>query len=112
MRTRPCLLGTRTTYGPCTQATRRHRRAELDEVKAGLQRHTVAVAMMFIFYSNVVLGRWRSDSMLKIDLERFRLLVADLRVVDARGRTCRSVNELDAVFVVRTLTASYRSCTP
>ena len=63
--------------------------------------------MMFIFYSNVVLGRWRSDAMLKIDLERFRLMVADLRVVDARARTCRSVNELDAVFVVRQLNTTF-----
>jgi hypothetical protein len=92
----------------CTLSCARHReshmhrpRAELDEVKQALERHAVVVAMLFLYYSNVLIGRWTSDNMKKLDLERFRAMVDDMRVVDPQGATCRTVNELDAVFVVR-----------
>jgi hypothetical protein len=75
--------------------------AELDEVKHSLERHATVIAMTFLFYSNVVLGKWISDNMRKLDLERFRVMATDFRIVDPRGRTCKSMNELDAVFVVR-----------
>lgn len=77
------------------------RHAELDEVRAALERHATALAFMFTYYANIVLGKWTSDAVQKMDLERFRIMVEDLEIIDARGTTCRTVNELDAIFVVR-----------
>jgi hypothetical protein len=72
----------------------------LEEVKEGLQKHSLVVAMMLIYYSNICIGKWRSNNMRKMDLDRYRTLIEDIKIVDPKGHTCRSLNELDAVFAV------------
>jgi hypothetical protein len=54
-----------------------------------------------MYYSTYTAGSWKSAEMLTMTLERFRFLVRDTAIVDPRGKTCRSMNELDSVFVVR-----------
>ena len=85
--------------------------AELGEVREALAAHAPLIAQMFAFYASTTLGKWRSSDMRKLDLERFRIMVADFDLVDARRPSCKSLNELDAVFVVwRTVLRRGSSC--
>jgi hypothetical protein len=70
-------------------------------VKEGLQKHSLVVAMMLNYYSNICVGKWSSDNMRKLDRDRFRILIEDIRIIDPKARSCRNINELDAVFAVR-----------
>jgi hypothetical protein len=74
--------------------------AELEQVKECLQKHSLVVAMMLIYYSNICIGKWSSDNMRKLDRERFRILIEDIRIIDPKARSCRNINELDGVFAV------------
>jgi len=74
---------------------------ELDEIKAALQRFTVTLAMTFVYYSMALAAGWTSEGAFCMTLERFRAFAANICVVDPLGKTCRKMNELDCVFVVR-----------
>lgn len=70
-----------------------------------LEQHKVAIMMMMVYYSNLRLGRWSSRTMKALDLEMFRNMVKDFNLIDPQAPTCRSLNELDSVFVVRPASA-------
>ena len=71
-----------------------------------LEQHKVAIMMMMVYYSNLHLGKWASRSMKELDLEMFRNMVKDFNLIDPQAPTCRSLNELDSVFVVRACACS------
>lgn len=77
-------------------------RAELGEVKDVLGQQCVAISMMFIYYSNMAggPGPWTSAGALAMTMEAFRLFVRDTFIINPKGRSCRTMSELDAVFVV------------
>lgn len=56
--------------------------------------------MMMVYYSNLQLGRWGSQVMKQMDLDMFRSMVNDCKLIDPQAPTCRALNELDSVFVV------------
>ena len=70
-----------------------------------LEQHKVAIMMMMVYYSNLRLGRWSSRTMKALDLEMFRNMVKDFNLIDPQAPTCRSLNELVSVFVVRPASA-------
>jgi hypothetical protein len=41
--------------------------------------------------------------MRQLDMQRYRTMVSDFRLIDPHAPTCRSLNELDSIFVVRKL---------
>jgi uncharacterized membrane protein YobD (UPF0266 family) len=75
--------------------------AELDEVKVGIQKHSMVIAMMFIYYSSIPPTRWCSSDIRKMNLERFRAMVEDIQILDPKAASCHSMHELDSIFVVR-----------
>jgi hypothetical protein len=60
-----------------------------------------------MYYSNFTAGSWKSAETLTMTLERFRFFVRDTAIVNPRGKTCRSMNELDSVFVVSLCTVLF-----
>ena len=74
--------------------------AETNEVKEALGKHCVALALIFSYFANEP-GSFTSADMHSMRLEHFRKFVQHTVIISPRGKALRTMNELDACFVVR-----------
>ena len=76
-----------------------HVHAELNEVKAVMAKHCVAVAMLFIYFSNEP-AAFKSSEVFAMNAKCYRAFIAGSDIISAESKTCSSFNT-DSIFRVR-----------